>query len=399
MKKQGTILESLDRFIRKYYKNRMIKGVIYSLALLLSLFLLITLLEYFGYFGSVVRAILFWLYLVIALFVLGYYIAVPLAKMYRIGKVISYEEAAVIVGNHFPEIKDSLLNLLQLQEQKSDRDDELLRMAIEQKTAQLKPLPFHQAVNLKTNLRYVKFAAVPVLVILVLLLVSPTLLTAPSHRIVHYNTQFEKPAPFAFVVENNQMEVFQYEDFEIDVSVVGDAVPAEAFIDIGGNVFKMQQVDKSHYRYVARTVQHTFSFRLKAADVESKEYTLMVVPKPAVIDFQACLSYPSYTGKAEETLFNVGDVVVPEGTSVKWIFNTRNVDTLFFFTETGGRSLVPDGTGRVSLTVRAMNPFDYSFFVSNHKSSQCDTLNYSVSTIADNPPMIARFVIVRTPIL
>ena len=119
VKKQGTILESLDRFIRKYYKNRMIKGVIYSLALLLSLFLLITLLEYFGYFGSVVRAILFWLYLVIALFVLGYYIAVPLAKMYRIGKVISYEEAAVIVGNHFPEIKDSLLNLLQLQEQKN----------------------------------------------------------------------------------------------------------------------------------------------------------------------------------------------------------------------------------------------------------------------------------------
>ena len=142
VKKQGTILESLDRFIRKYYKNRMIKGVIYSLALLLSLFLLITLLEYFGYFGSVVRAILFWLYLVIALFVLGYYIAVPLAKMYRIGKVISYEEAAVIVGNHFPEIKDSLLNLLQLQEQKSDRDDELLRMAIEQKTAQLKPLEY-----------------------------------------------------------------------------------------------------------------------------------------------------------------------------------------------------------------------------------------------------------------
>ena len=391
VKKQGTILESLDRFIRKYYKNRMIKGVIYSLALLLSLFLLITLLEYFGYFGSVVRAILFWLYLVIALFVLGYYIAVPLAKMYRIGKVISYEEAAVIVGNHFPEIKDSLLNLLQLQEQKSDRDDELLRMAIEQKTAQLKPLPFHQAVNIKANLRYVKFAAIPVLAILVLLLVSPTLLTAPSHRIVHYNTQFEKPAPFAFVVENNQMEVFQYEDFEIEVSVVGDAVPAEAFIDIGGNVFKMQQVDKSHYRYVARTVQHTFSFRLKAADVESKEYTLTVLPKPAVIDFQACLSYPSYTGKAEETLFNVGDVVVPEGTSVKWIFNTRNVDTLFFYTETGGRSLVPDGNGRVSLTVRAMNPFDYSFFVSNRKSSRCDTLNYSVSTIADNPPMISVF--------
>ena len=116
----------------------------YSLTLLLSLFLIVVLLESFGWFGSVVRALLFWFYLVVALFVLGYYIIVPMAKMMRIGKVISYEEAAVIVGNHFPEIKDRLLNLLQLQSQESDVDNELLHMAIEQKTAQLKPLPFHQ---------------------------------------------------------------------------------------------------------------------------------------------------------------------------------------------------------------------------------------------------------------
>ena len=89
MNRQGTILESLDKFIRKYYKNRMIKGILYSLTLLLSLFLIVVLLESFGWFGSVVRALLFWFYLVAALFVLGYYIVVPMAKMMRIGKVIS----------------------------------------------------------------------------------------------------------------------------------------------------------------------------------------------------------------------------------------------------------------------------------------------------------------------
>ena len=70
MNRQGTILESLDKFIRKYYKNRMIKGILYSLTLLLSLFLIVVLLESFGWFGSVVRALLFWFYLVVALFVL-----------------------------------------------------------------------------------------------------------------------------------------------------------------------------------------------------------------------------------------------------------------------------------------------------------------------------------------
>ena len=129
----------------------MIKGILYSLALLLSLFLIMALLEYFGYFPSTVRAILFWFYLLAVVIILGYYVLLPLSKMFRMGKVISYEEAAVIIGNHFPEIKDKLLNLLQLQQLQQKVDDSLLVSAIEQKTAQLKPLPFHQAVDLKSN--------------------------------------------------------------------------------------------------------------------------------------------------------------------------------------------------------------------------------------------------------
>jgi hypothetical protein len=102
MQNSNTILGSLDKFIRKYYKNRMIKGILYAVALLLSLFLIIVLLEHFGYFGTTVRAILFWFYLAVSLAVLVYYVLIPLLKMFRLGRVISYEEAARIVGNHFP---------------------------------------------------------------------------------------------------------------------------------------------------------------------------------------------------------------------------------------------------------------------------------------------------------
>ena len=55
-----SILQSLDAFIRKYYKNLLIKGVLYSVALLVTLFLIVVVLEHFGYFSSLVRGILFW---------------------------------------------------------------------------------------------------------------------------------------------------------------------------------------------------------------------------------------------------------------------------------------------------------------------------------------------------
>ena len=157
MQKKDSIRQNLDLFIRKYYKNRMIKGIIYALTLLLSLFFVMAVLEHFGYFGSLVRAILFWTYLLLGILLLTYYVFVPLAKMFRLGRVISYEEAARIIGRHFPEVQDKLLNLLQLQQRGQDEENDLLAAAIAQKTAQLKPIPFNQAIDLKANHKYLKY--------------------------------------------------------------------------------------------------------------------------------------------------------------------------------------------------------------------------------------------------
>ena len=389
MQRQDSIRQNLDRFIRKYYKNRMIKGIIYALALLLSLFLVMALLEHFGYFGTTVRAILFWCYLLASVCLLVYYVFVPLAKMFRLGKVISYEEAAKIIGRHFPEVRDKLLNLLQLQEKGDLSSDDLLAAAVEQKTAQLKPVPFQNAVDIKSNRKYLKYLAVPVVVILLLLLVSPSVITGSSHRIAHYNTQFEKPAPFSFVVENPSLEVAQQEDFELHVLVDGNAVPAEAFINIEGNVYRMRQVDKTHYSYQFKTVQRSCDFHLEAAGVTSTQYRLNVFPKPAVVDFRVLLSYPAYTLKLQETLLNEGDLVVPQGTSVRWLFQTKDVDTLYFFVNEDVKRLVPDDNGRVSLTIRALQSFTYGFAAANHYAPVSDTLGYAVTAIEDLSPMIA----------
>ena len=212
----------------------------YTLALLLSLFLVMALLEHFGYFGTTVRAILFWCYLLFGIGIVAYYVAVPLGKIFRLGKVISYQDAAKIIGRHFPDVQDKLLNLLQLQEQGESVHDDLLESAIAQKTLLLKPVPFLQAIDLKANTKYLKYVAVPTLVILLLMLVSPTMITGPSHRITHYKTQFERPAPFIFIVENQSLEVPQQEDYELRVAIEGATVPSEAFINIEGNIYRMR---------------------------------------------------------------------------------------------------------------------------------------------------------------
>ncbi|NJN34608.1 MAG: hypothetical protein HC817_10495, partial [Saprospiraceae bacterium] len=54
------LIEKLDGFIRKYYVNQLIRGVLYSVGLILALFLGLNFAENFFYFSPSVKTPLFW---------------------------------------------------------------------------------------------------------------------------------------------------------------------------------------------------------------------------------------------------------------------------------------------------------------------------------------------------
>src|SRR5690606_21679683 len=98
------LIQRLDAFIRRYYKNQLLRGGIYSIALMASVFVAVSALEYFGNFGSTVRAVLFFGTLAIFSVVLFRFVFTPLLQLFRIGNVISHRQAAQIIGNHFEEV-------------------------------------------------------------------------------------------------------------------------------------------------------------------------------------------------------------------------------------------------------------------------------------------------------
>src|SRR5699024_9411200 len=100
------------------------------------------------------------------------WMGIPLLKYFNIGSRISNAQAATIIGNHFPEVQDKLLNVLQLKEQADiDVDNSLLLASIEQKTGNLQVVNFPKAIDLKQNRKYLKYA-LPPLVILLLLIIA-----------------------------------------------------------------------------------------------------------------------------------------------------------------------------------------------------------------------------------
>ena len=168
MAQRGSLIQKLDEFIRAYYLNQLVNGALRSLAVLVCAGIGFALVESIGRFGIAGRTVLFWTLLGGSAVLLSGWLVVPLLKWARIGKGLSHEEASALIGQHFPEISDRLLNVLQLQRQLGERsrptDTSLLEASIEERTSALQPVAFKRAIDWEKSKGLLRYA-LPVLAI------------------------------------------------------------------------------------------------------------------------------------------------------------------------------------------------------------------------------------------
>jgi hypothetical protein len=386
------LLEKLDEFIRKYYKNLLIRGLLYSTGIVLGFYLAVTVLEYYGQFSTAVRTILFYLFILSNGYVLAKLIVIPLLKLNRMGKIISKEEASAIIGKHFSNVQDKLLNVLQLQNFQSTL---LVEASIDQKIKELRPVPFAAAIDLNQNRKYVKYAALPLLLLLLIAFFAPRIIKDSTERLVNHGTYYEKQAPFRFIIRNKELKTPQQEDFLLAVKMDGKEVPDELFVNLAGSEYKLTKENKSEFSFLFKNVQKNISFHLSADGFSSREYELVALPKPILLDFSLELHYPNYIGKKDEILSNTGDLMIPAGTKVTWNFNTQNAKKMrlgFHSTALSGQDTAffvsPSGENKFTASQVFLRDNTYSISTSNEFLQNRDSVTYSVNVVPDVFPSI-----------
>ncbi len=384
------LIRKIDEFIRKYYKNQLIRGLLYSMAAIGSYFVLMVLLEHFSWFNTGTRSVLFYAFVAISVYILGRFIVLPLARLSRLGKVIAHEQAAAIIGKHFSEVKDVLLNTLQLHqlENNSDESNDLIRASIDQKIKQLQPVPFADAVDLKRNRKYLPYALPPVIFLLAALLISPSFIIAPAQRIIKHNEVFERPAPFSVKIVNDKLEAVQQDDFTVNVKIEGDEIPAQLFMQSNQATYRMEKVSNILYRYTFRNLQQNTPFVITADKYNSKQYTIKILPKPTILSFDVQVDYPAYLGRKNENIANTGDLTVPVGTRLTWKFYTRDTRKLLF--RIGGKlnEVKADKSNTFIYSNRMMSGSAYSVLIGNEYFRNRDSLAYLVNVIPDLYPAV-----------
>lgn len=384
------LVEKIKDFGRKYQLNILYKGALIFIFVSILAFLIYVLLEYFSYFTPTVRKVLFFSYLAVFALLLVFFLLIPLFKYFGLGRQLSREQIAKMVGSYFPEIDDKLLNLLQLQDQLEQGDYksyELLETAIQTKTAQLKPFPFVKAIRFENTTRYLKWAVIPILIFVLIFSIKSEVITEPTKRIVNYSQEYEKPAPYSIELLNKKLTTFQNDDFTIRMKIEGEELPNELYIVYNKKNYKCVKDNNSEFSYTFTNLRQNTEFQLYTDEVNSQTYTIEVLPKPVTIGFSMHLKYPSYLNKNEEVLDNVGTASVPEGTKISWQFYTKNTDSIEFIYQDHEMNLSSENDNfAAALTVHAS--FDYSIVNKNKFYTSKDTLNHSISVIKDLYPEI-----------
>ena len=386
MEKSNIIYQKLELFIKKFYTNELIRGIILFVGLGLIYLLFTLFIEYFLWLKPTARTVLFYAFIIVELFLVLRFIFYPLSKLFKLQKGIDYNEASNIIGNHFTEVSDKLTNFLQLSNDKNQ--SELLLASIEQKSKTLQPIPFQNAINFNKNKKYLPLAVIPVLLMIVFYVSgNSNILSQSLNRVVNYKQQFSPPAPFKFNILNKNLQTEQNQDFVLKVKSEGNITPETAMIHIGEESYFMEKIKEGEFQFKFAKLTANIDFFIQANEVVSTDYLLNVVTVPSIANFEMYLNFPGYLNKSAEMIKGNGNAIIPEGTRVTWRMNTQATQTVQWKDTIGSYQFLKSDN-LFTLTKNISQNTEYQIFTSNDKVKNYEKLNYQISVIKDQYPTI-----------
>ncbi|MGQ1910645.1 hypothetical protein ACT3CE_12770 [Marinifilum sp. RC60d5] len=385
-------IAKLDRFIRKYYQNQLLRGVLLSLVLFLTYFLFVSFSEYYLYLSVAARTILFIVSLLFFALVVFFLILNPIIGLSRIGKKITYRQAIAIISKHFPHLQDRLLNTLELTElsNKSElEDNSLLLASINQRIESVRLLQFRKAISFKDSLLYLKYLIAVLFVIGSVYFLIPDLYSDSTDRLVHFNKKYLPPADFYFVLDSLPAGIEKGSDFTLKVQTKGKYAPKEVNVLFGNAKFLMKKESDGSFTYLFRNVNTDIRFFLESDKVSSEIYQIKVLSKPGVRNMSLSIISPAYTKQEKRVENNLGDISVSEGSVVSWIVKTEFAsagELVFSDSVTSGTQISDSNSLKFSRKVH--KKLSYQIFLENNEFPRNLFAQYNIDVIPDLYPQI-----------
>ncbi|MBI4429190.1 MAG: hypothetical protein HY562_08725 [Ignavibacteriales bacterium] len=282
-------------------------------------------------FTSSVRTGLFFTAVLGVAILSTWFAARPLLKIFRVLPAYNDFELARKVGEFFPQIRDRLLNLLQLEREmargSSAYSAELVDASFQDLAAGVQGLDFAASVDTTDASKWRKLNLFVAMASLLCLVTFPTALGSSLYRLLHFDREFVPPAEYTFEVSPGNKEVVKGDNVTVRVRVRSVSHPLQIvkelslFHKIEGqenfDQVKLRVDTSGSFQTLLTNVRASTMYFAQVEDVQSEWYELKAVDRPILRSFRLRLDFPSYTQlppRMQEEF--IGDVTALAGTKI-----------------------------------------------------------------------------------
>lgn len=376
------------------------QGLLLTVGLVCAVLLVVLLVEAWSYLGIVPRTILFWALLLFAAGLTFWKVVLPLLRLAGVLKAEPDEATAQKVGARFPHINDHLVNILQLYRERTQGglySPELIDASFEDVRKEVDPVDFTAAIDRTPARKIARITAAVVTLAVLLVILFPSTFLGSAERLVNYDRSYAAPQPFTFIVEPGSKEVVKGETVPVVVRVAGQPLKEITLSSkpAGQISFEEQVLTASSdgiFNHEFASLKATTLYQVRSGDVQSEQFTLTVLDRPAVKALRVRLTFPGYSGiPARELDDNIGDVTALKGTRIAFSLETNKelAAAKLIFSDATERTLEVNGNKAAgNMTLLADRTY-HILLTDTEQLTNTDPIEYTLRMVPDAYPAAA----------
>ncbi|RPI14602.1 MAG: hypothetical protein EHM58_16145 [Ignavibacteriae bacterium] len=264
-------------------------------------------------FSQSARKILFFSYLSL-IFTSLLYIIYDTFNMYsRIGKPERIRFYAGKIGRAFPDVKDNLLNALQIYEDANTgrlmTSKDLAAESIVQVDERTKPYNFNDTISFNSNRRLAFISSAVVVIFIALLLAFPNVFQASANRIIDYNYSYvENTLGIAYEVKPGNIEIskgdnvdlfakinFNDPNYKTDKISLYTRVLSGDGIELTSDNENVESSTPNEFKYTLTNISAPTEYWFEYKGIKSTVYKISVTSRPVIKNVKVTIYPPAYT--------------------------------------------------------------------------------------------------------
>lgn len=373
-------------------------------AVAFSAFILLTA-EAVGYMPSVIRTILVGAFVIGVLPAALAYVVPPLLRRLRVWRGEEIARTAHVIGMHFPEVRDRLLNILQLVRPGDHRSwvsSELIAESVRTLHRELNDIDLRAAVDRSGLRTAVRRAGAGTAIAMLAVLGWPSTFLGSYHRLAHYDEEFTPPRSYALTILPGDAEVAKGADVMFRLSVRptddSDDLPTRAHLFLRGEgQTRFESVEllaaaAGQFSHEISGIRYSQEYYASIGDERTDTYRIAVLDWPSLQSFRIRLDQPEYAGLPAimQDEF-AGDISALAGTRITLTGRaSKNLaEGEIRFADSSTVSLdVSESAFRGSFTIT--RPGSYSVHVRDVQNlANRSPIPYQIRIAPDGPPVVA----------